>query len=405
MVITFICDFNPFYTSSAIANRYEGLLKGLINKGVTIHLFVTRGYNSWDEYCKKGYAFKSQHLTIKYLITTFNSSLFLRRLNYYVFNSIISKKCDLKLKNIYAEECDYIWLAGGKNLRLSFIKHKKKISAKVFMEFNEYQQLYMYDKSLSVSKKQQLESDFQITLETIKSVDCIAIMTNTLMEHYKTMAKPEAKFLLLPMTVDLSRFQDKRNTEKYKKPYIAFTGTYTNAKDGVNILIHAFARIVKDFPNYHLYLAGFYHYDVPMQQKLIADYQLEDKITYLGVLNKEQIPPFIQYADLLVLSRPDSRQAQGGFPTKLGEYLATGNPVCVTKVGEIPDYLEDNVSAFMAEPGSVDSFADAMHRAFSDKENAMKVGIKGREIAELHFSIDVQVERLLTFLEYNLHKS
>ena len=50
------------------------------------------------------------------------------------------------------------------------------------------------------------------------------------------------------------------------------------------------------------------------------------------------------------MARPDSRQARGGFPTKLGEYLATGKPVCVTKVGEITVYLEDNVSAFLAEP-------------------------------------------------------
>lgn len=402
MIVTFICDFNPFFTSSAIANRYEGLLKGLINRGVTIHLFVTQGYNNWDEYSKKGYAFRSKHLSIKYLVTTFNSSLFLRRLNYYVFGSIIYRICDIRLKEIFAEKCDYYWLAGGKSLRLSFLKYRKNISAKVFMEFNEFQQLYKYDKSLSLSKIKQLDNEFQITLSTIKELDCIAIMTNTLMDHYKKMAKPDAKFLHLPMTVDFSRFQDNRYSEKYKKPYIAFTGTYTNAKDGVDVLIHAFARIEKEFPEYHLYLAGFYHYDVPMQQKLITEYHLDEKITYLGVLNKEQVPSFIQHADLLVLSRPDSRQAQGGFPTKLGEYLATGNPVCVTRVGEIPDYLEDNVSAFMAKPGDVDSFADAMRRALSDKENARRVGFNGRKVAEYNFSVDVQAKRLFGFLSDNI---
>ena len=49
---------------------------------------------------------------------------------------------------------------------------------------------------------------------------------------------------------------------------------------------------------------------------------------------------------MLVLARPDNIQAKGGFPTKLGEYLATGNPVVVTKVGEIPNYLIDGVNAF-----------------------------------------------------------
>ena len=140
------------------------------------------------------------------------------------------------------------------------------------------------------------------------------------------------------------------------------------------------------------------------QKDLINKYNLNDRITYIGVLNKDEIPPFIGNAELLVLSRPDSHQAQGGFPTKLGEYLATGNPVCVTKVGEIPDYLEDNVSAFMATPGDVDSFADAMDRALSNPEKARKVGLAGREIAEKEFNSEIQAKRLADFLKQNLEK-
>ena len=120
------------------------------------------------------------------------------------------------------------------------------------------------------------------------------------------------------------------------------------------------------------------------------------------MLSREQIPPFICQASLLVLSRPDSHQAQGGFPTKLGEYLATGNPVCVTKVGEIPEYLEDNVSAFMATPGDVDSFADAIDRALSNLEQAKKVGQKGREVAEKEFNSETQARRLHEFLAENV---
>ena len=86
----------------------------------------------------------------------------------------------------------------------------------------------------------------------------------------------------------------------------------------------------------------------------------------------------------------------------MGEYLATGNPVCVTKVGEIPDYLEDNVSAFMATPGDVDSFADAMDRALSNPDNAKKVGLAGREVAEREFNSEIQAKRLYEFLQENL---
>ncbi|MEO7491038.1 MAG: glycosyltransferase, partial [Ferruginibacter sp.] len=101
--------------------------------------------------------------------------------------------------------------------------------------------------------------------------------------------------------------------------------------------------------------------------------------------------------------RPDSKQAQGGFPTKLGEYLATGNPVCATSVGEIPDYLVDAESIYFAEPGSINSFTIAMERALSNTEEARSIGMKGREVAEKHFNKDIQSKIFYHFLKEVQH--
>jgi len=308
----------------------------------------------------------------------------------------------MKIRRLFKSYFDFVWVTNKGDILNSFNKNYQLIKGKSIIELNEFNDFYKGEghigNALQLRKAEIGNKNF---MNAVSKIDLFAVMTKTLINHFRPMAKPDARFLHLPMTVDMSRFMSDRNNynNSYKKPYIAYTGTYTNAKDGVDVLIHAFSHIVKDFPEYHLYLAGFYHYDVPMQKKLISKHNLEDKMTYLGVLNKEQIPPFIQSADLLVLSRPDSRQAQGGFPTKLGEYLATGNPVCVTRVGEIPNYLEDNISAFIAEPGSIDSFADVMYRALSDKDNAKRVGLNGRKVAEENFSVDVQAKRLVEFLK------
>jgi len=180
--------------------------------------------------------------------------------------------------------------------------------------------------------------------------------------------------------------------------YIAFTGTYTNQKDGVDVLIKAFNLIHNKFPKYQLLLAGFQHSDIDSQKELIRLYKLESRVKYLGIITKEDVPDFLSNANLLVLPRPDSRQAQGGFPTKLGEYLATGIPVCATTVGEIPDYLTDGESVYFAEPGSVDSFADAMRRALSNPSEAKRIGANGRKVAETHFNKDIQAQKLYAFL-------
>ena len=351
-----------------------------------------------------GQPFASQNLTICYTISVFNNNIWLRRINVILLNKIICAINNRKIGRYLIGNYDYIWLTNNIDILCAFNYYYKSIHCNTIIELNEFNDIYKAEGATSniLQQKRAIKSN-QIFMSVVDKIDYFAVMTNTLIGYYRTMAKPEAKFLHLPMTVDLSRFQNINDTNKYKKPYIAFTGTYTNVKDGVDILIKSFAKICSKYLDYHLYLAGFYHYDVLKQKELISQLGLNDRVTYLGMLDKEQIPEFVCNSDLLVLSRPDSHQARGGFPTKLGEYLATGNPVCVTKVGEISDYLDDNVSAFMAAPGDVDSFADAMDRALFDKEKARRVGLNGRKVAEENFSIDIQSKRLVQFLEDNLN--
>jgi glycosyltransferase involved in cell wall biosynthesis len=122
------------------------------------------------------------------------------------------------------------------------------------------------------------------------------------------------------------------------------------------------------------------------------------KVFWMKEYPRDSIPSILKNASLLVLPRPASKQAQGGFPTKLGEYLATGNPVCSTTVGEISDYLVDGESVYFAEPGSVESFAGAMERALSDPIKAREVGLNGRKVAEKYFNKDIQAKILYDFL-------
>ena len=74
-------------------------------------------------------------------------------------------------------------------------------------------------------------------------------------------------------------------------------------------------------------------------------------------------------------------------------------PVCATTVGEIPDYLVDNKSVYFAKPGSVDSFALAMHNALKDSVKANEVGQQGKNVAETFFNKNIQSKILYNFLK------
>ena len=400
MNIAFLCQYNPYIETSATANRIRGLVEGLSILGHHITLVVAGGQLKQNE----AKCFVSEYPNIKVVYISFANHYngIIGRLNTYFFYNWHTLRSKRKFRKMISHEIfDIIWLSNNGCILNIFLKLSDSIKAKTLIELNEYNDIYKVASGNLLQRRMGLKGNKNF-IEAVHRIDLFAVMTETLIAHYKQLAKPEAQFLHLPMTVDLTRFvKVKYEANEYRYPYIAFTGTMNNQKDGVDILIKSFAVIAEKYPELHLYLAGFWHYDVPAQEKLIKEFGLADRIHHIGVLDRDSIPPFVSNAALLALSRPDTHQAQGGFPTKLGEYLATANPVCVTRVGEIPLYLKDNESAFLATPGDVNSFADAMDRALCNEENAKQVGANGRKVAEEHFNAAVQSKRLADFLAMN----
>jgi glycosyltransferase involved in cell wall biosynthesis len=409
LTICIVLENNPFFSNSASSNRWRTLIEGLLKQNeVRVQLIITKGYNNFSEW--KAMGIRGTYLGYSYQYTTplVNNNIWLRRINKYILESFINKWNNFYIKRLLKlNPADIIWTStdiGGFKLATQLKQQGNK--AKLLLEMSEFLDIHLNDKANVLIKKLGDERQHFFENNAFYAYDFIVLMTKTLYKHYEGFPGLKPKLLHLPMTVDLSRFNKEQNgfSDKFglQKPYIVYVGVMSNAKDGVDILIDAFSIVEKEYPELHLYLFGSYHYDSPGHTSQIKCLGLEEKIFYKGLISRDEIPGILMNAELLVLPRPDSKQAQGGFPTKLGEYLASGRPVCATKVGEIPDYLEDEVSAFLAEPGSVDSFADAMLRALTDKKKAAEVGSNGRMLAKKSFNMDVQSKILYNFLAENI---
>ena len=402
MRIKLIISLNPYFQSNASANRWRTLIEGLNNLGVDIELLITGGFNSPQEYSQLGRKGSFNGISYRHFSFLFHNNLWLRRLNTYILNQLARPLVLFQAKRITNQNRDaIIWTDSSYDSYKLVVSLKKKNPGLItFLELSEFLDIHNINKgnALQRNKADIRQRFFEET--AYFAYNGLALMTKTLYNHYEAFPKLGPKLLHLPMTVDLDRFNKaKIPLEGFQKPYIAFVGVMSDAKDGVSILIKAFNTITAKFPDFRLYLIGGWNYDTPIHQQLIKDYRLEDKVFWKGEFSRDQIPAIIRNAILLVLPRPDSKQAQGGFPTKLGEYLATGNPVCATNVGEIPDYLCDNESVYFALPGSVDSFADAMRRALNNPEEAKRIGANGRKVAEKYFNKDIQAKILYDFLQ------
>ena len=231
-----------------------------------------------------------------------------------------------------------------------------------------------------------------------KLSDGLFVINSKLKSFYGSKIKSNAKQLLVPMIVEPERF----NLPVARQNTISYCGHLWGSKDGVPLLIEAFALIAKDFPNYKLQLIGRTDTHPREYEKLklkISSLGISRQIIFTGFVDRESIPEYLCTSKILVLARPESKQDEGGFPTKLGEYLATGNPVVVTSVGEIPDYLQDGRDVFMAKPGDVKHFAEQMRSALSHPELAKRIGENGRKVANTTFNYSFQGKRITDFIQ------
>ena len=232
---------------------------------------------------------------------------------------------------------------------------------------------------------------------TYKLFDGLIVMTKPLMAYFKDKVKKDARLFEMPMTVDCDRFKVLKNNSEFGD-YIAYCGDMAGNKDGVVNLIEAYDLASKDIGDVNLLLIGGSSNPVEFQKILEYAKSLGNSgIKFYGRAERDVIPQLLVNAKALALARPSSLQSTGGFPTKLGEYLSTGNPVIVTKVGDIPNYL-NNDNAFIVEPDDNRAFADAIVRVFENYDVAMQVGAKGMAVANTVFNAKVQAERLNVFL-------
>jgi glycosyltransferase involved in cell wall biosynthesis len=141
----------------------------------------------------------------------------------------------------------------------------------------------------------------------------------------------------------------------------------------------------------HLALVG----DGPLRDELarIAEKPaLEGRVHLAG--RRADTKPFLAAAQVACLS--SSSEAQ---PMALLEAMAAGLPVVATRVGGIPEMVEDGVTGLLVEPGDAGALAQALAQALADPEWSRRAGDSGRRRVEQVFSIHARARRIEELIE------
>lgn len=363
--------FSGYAPNNAPVNRFLSLVSGFSQLGIEAEVVFMLSSKNDDRL-----DIQWPHMHITYMWDSLNvKNRYLRQLSYTILANRFIRGLNIG---------DVVVVFDAQRLIFKLI-HKKGI--KVFTERTEHPFAYPL-RAINMKKY----------VRACKYLDGLFVISTSLKDYFTTNGVQEDKIHIINMTVDPKRF-DGLEKQNVPYPYIAYCGTASNNKDGVDELIKSFALVSKHYPIYKLYIIG----KTPdkgedeSNLRLVDKLGIKDKVIFTGVVSSEKMPQLLKNADVLALDRPDNLQAKYGFPTKLGEYLLTENPVVVTRVGDIPLFLKDKETALIAEPGNPTDFANKIIWAIEHPVQAKTIGEQGAKIARKEFNAYIEASKMARF--------
>jgi glycosyltransferase involved in cell wall biosynthesis len=159
----------------------------------------------------------------------------------------------------------------------------------------------------------------------------------------------------------------------------------------LDVLVRALAALLPTVPDLRVVIAG----EGPQRaalEALAAELGVERSLILLG--HRSDVPDLLAAFDLAV-----SSSSFEGSPLALMEYMDAALPVVATRVGGVPDLIDDGVHGLLVEPGDAGALARAMGELLRDPGRAREMGARGRERRRSEFDLDGTVRRLEALYE------
>jgi glycosyltransferase involved in cell wall biosynthesis len=156
---------------------------------------------------------------------------------------------------------------------------------------------------------------------------------------------------------------------------------------GQQTAVEAAARLAAAGCRFHLLLIGQGPF-IPRVRELVERVGLAERVSILGFV--DDLPAAMAALDVALYAALES----DGMSRVLFEYLATGVPVVASRVGVVPEVLDDGRTAMLVPPGEPALLAGAIARLLDDAALRRAVGGAGAELVRAHFSGARLAERL-----------
>jgi glycosyltransferase involved in cell wall biosynthesis len=196
-------------------------------------------------------------------------------------------------------------------------------------------------------------------------------------------AKSSVRVFRINNAIDASFFSDTAVRTRGDRINLLFVAAITPRK-GLHVLIGAFRELLQEFPNLHLKVVGTWDWApeyVSEQRVACADLERDGAVEFTGSVSTEQILMEFRSADIFVL--PSLSESA---PMVIAQAMAAGLPIVATKVGGIPEMIDDNVNGLLVPANSQDALYQVLARLIRSSELRERLGAKAREMADMRYN-------------------
>jgi len=231
---------------------------------------------------------------------------------------------------------------------------------------------------------------------TLKAASRIIVVSKQMKRELMNRGVDQRKIVEIPNGVNVKEINGSRDYNvdwsidaRDQHETVLSVGRLAESK-GYRYLIDAIPQILEKINGLKVVLVGKDHGYKEELLRQAKNLGVSDVVEFKGFVPDAELIEYMRKSNVFVLP-----SLYEGMPSVLFEAMSLGKPVVATKVGGIPEIIENRRNGILVEPGSSAQLAEAIIELIGDEAYARKLGIEGKESVKKYSweSISKQIER------------
>lgn len=236
----------------------------------------------------------------------------------------------------------------------------------------------------------------RVVNDPLTKVFCVSNYGHKCMSSFGLL--PRDRFQMIYNGVDLSRVKsDPRRAIDFRRRYsipldrsIVTQVSWVIPEKGILDFLETARVVSRQRRDIQFVIVGEGDYRQEYMRRA-AGMGIEDRVTWTGMVEDAFVEGVFEAADVVC----QFSRWEEVFGWTIAEAMAHGKPVVTTRVGGIPELIQDNESGYLVDRGDIETMSDKVLTLLNDKLLREQMGSKGKDTAQQKFNLRSNVAELI----------